>query len=284
MALNRRGRSIGLYGDTDTGKTTQTGQYMKWLYKTTGQRSRYNFIDKGSFASIEPLVDLGIVEANIYDPSTDPWIWIMDAATGVGLGDDIGCTAIDGASGCCEEIMNWITNDPRQFGQQKTQRFTVANADGRSLTVGANNEAHYGLVQNFMRSAIFKASQLTSKRIDVVMTFGLWRGEGQDGSARLGPLLAGKALTPVLPKWFTYFFPLVTVPTTVGEAPRHLLYTSEQPEFGGTGMCFANARYPLEATTPLPAVIEPASLITAIEAIEQGQREALENVRLEVGR
>lgn len=283
MPLNRRGRMMGLYGDTDTGKTTQLGQYMKWLYMTTGQRSRFNFIDKGSFASIEALVEVGIIEVNIYDPATDPWIWIDDAVNGVGLADDIGFVGIDGASGCCEELMNWITHDPRQFGQQKTQRFTVASG-ARTLTVGANNEAHYGLVQNFMRDKLFKSAQLLAKGRDVGWTFGLWRGEGQDGSARLGPLLAGKALTPVIPKWFTYFFPLVTVPTVAGEAPRHLLYTAEQPEFGGTGMCFANARYPLEASTPLPAIIEPASLVRAVELIEQGRAEALEVVKGEVGR
>jgi hypothetical protein len=108
------------------------------------------------------------------------------------------------------------------------------------------------------------------------------RGEKQDDTPVLGPMVAGKALTPAIPKWFRYTFRLVSVPTTQGQAPRHLLYLQEQPDFGGTGMSFGNARYPIDAITPLPAVIEPASIIEAMELIEKAEAEAEEVLRKEL--
>jgi hypothetical protein len=235
------------------------------------------------------------MEVNKYHPSVDPWIWVDDAVSGKGLAPDIGLVINDGATSQSEILLDWITKSPDKVGQQNTQRFTVNRGADRTLTVGANNESHYGLVQNFMRSMLWKSTELvdgvkdpvtgnlTRPPIDVLWTFGLFRGDGPDGTSRLGPLLAGKALTPVIPKWFRYVFPLVTIPTAPGQAPRHVLYLQEQADPVSGGMIFANARYPINATTTCPVTVEPASLVEALEIIAKGQQEAEDNVKLELG-
>jgi hypothetical protein len=282
------GRSIALYGETDSGKTTQIVELAKEVWRARKKRTLYRNSDLGGYDSAQPLINLGIIKLDKYDPSKhDPWIWLMEGAEGKGIDDDIGLIANDGGTSGAERILDWITKDPRQIGQQKTQRFTVSAGSepgARTLTVGANNESHYGLVQSFMRDVLWKSSWLTEKGVDVLWTFGLFKGEGVDGTLRYGPLLAGKALTPVLPKWFRYVFPLVTAPTSPGQPPRHLMYLQEQPDpLGSGGMYFANSRYPLDAVTPLPSVLEPASVVEALRLIAQGTEEAENRLKEELG-
>ncbi len=269
-----QGRTIALYGDTDSGKTTQIGQLAKDTWKRKGLKTWLNFTDQGGYESIKPMEKAGFLTVNPIKQGQDPWLYINDAVRGDYLTPEYGLVANDSAASQSERLLDWITKDPRQIGQQKTQRFTVTVGD-RSLAVGANNESHYGLVQSFMRDALWQSTYLIDKGIDVVWTFGLHRGEAADGSLRLGPLLCGKALTPILPKWFRYVWPLVTLTPAPGQTPKHALFLAEQPDpLGSGGMYFANSRYPLEAQTPLPAVLEPASVVEALRLIELGHAEA----------
>jgi hypothetical protein len=266
----KKGRSILLFSPTGAGKTTQIGELAKWWKREHGKNTLYHSIDGGGYDSIAHMEDAGFLTVNPFEEHANPWSWVADAATGKGLDDTYGLVAIDSATACAEHILDAITKDSRQIGQQKTQRFTV----GTNLTVGLNNEAHYGVVQGFMRDMLWRSSWLVNRGVDVLWTFSLFKSEDASGAPTLGPLLAGRALTNALPKWFRYTFPLVCLPTTSGQPPRHVLYLQPQPEFGGLGMIYSNSRYPLDADTPLPAMVEPASLTTAFSLIEQGQREA----------
>ena len=276
-----RGRTIALYGDTGSGKTTQIGVLAKWHFKRTqGQGTTLlRTCDRGGYRSLEPLVRLGIIRVEEMGPSDDPWTWANDTASGSRLGTGDVFLAIDSATGLGEFILDHITKESRQIGQQKTQRFQVA----KDLQVGINNESHYGLVQGFMRDMMWKSTWLTHKGVDVLWTFAMLRGEKQDDTPVLGPMVAGKALTVAIPKWFERTFRLVSIPGADGEPPRHALHLQEQPGFAGTGMSFGNARHPLDATTPLPAVIEPADLTQALELGEQGQEEAFNALKEELG-
>lgn len=269
--MSYRGRTTCLIGDTGSGKTTQAGEYAKFIKRTRKLNTKLFTSDLGGYDSIGALERAGIMDAVEYDPSEDPWVWVDEAVNGSQIDDSIGLAIYDSGTSMSEALLNAAAKSDVQIGQQRTQRFTVSKG-AKHLNVSLNNEAHYGLVQGFMLDAIWKSTRLTKRGVDVLWTFSIHRGEDQDRTPILGPKLAGKALTAAIPKWFKYTFRIASVPQDGGE-PRHILYLTEHPELAGLGHSFGNARYPL-GVTPLPATIEPASLVDAFTLIEKGQEEA----------
>jgi hypothetical protein len=276
-----RGITIELIGDSGAGKTTQAGELVKYVKKTRNKRSVIHTSDRGGYDSISSLERAGLLEIDELGPEDDAFIWIDEAVSGKKFpSDDIGLDIFDSGTSMSDALLTACHKSDFQIGQQRTQKFVVARGQ-QNLSVSINNEAHYGVVQGFMLEAIRRSTWLTHKGRDVLWTFALWRGEGQDGVPLLGPKLAGKALTPFLPKEFRYTFRISSIPKE-GEQPLHRLYLSEHPELAGLGHSFGNARYPL-GVTPLPAYIEPASLVEALRLIEQGQQEADEKLKQELG-
>jgi len=263
-----------LIGDSGSGKTTQGGELAKRVKKTRGRRTILHTCDRGGYDSISSLERAGIVLVDEMKQDDNPWIWIDDAVEGKkeALAGDIGLAIFDSGTSMSDQLLTACSHSDFQVGQQKTQKFAVTRGSGQSLTVAINNEAHYGVVQGFMLEAIRKSTWLIERGIDVLWTFALYRGESQDRTPILGPKLAGKALTPFLPKEFRYTFRISSMPQE-GQAPIHRLYLTEHPELAGLGHSFGNARYPL-GVTPLPPYIEPASLPEALDLIERGQKEA----------
>ena len=275
------GKTIALYAESGRGKTTQAGEYAKYVRKSRGLNTVLNTSDLGGYDSIAPLVRLGVVAPNQLNPTADdPWIWIDEAVSGKNCTAETGLAVFDSGTSMAEALLTACSHSDFQIGQQKTQRFSV-NRGARTLNVSINNEAHYGVVQGFLLDAIWKSTWLTRKGIDVIWTFSVHRGEEQDRTPILGPKLAGKALTAAIPKWFNYTFRLDTE-TREGDAPEHVLYTTVQPELAGLGHSFGNIRSPLGVTPP-PAVIRPASIIKAMEEIERAQREADDLTKAELG-
>lgn len=278
--------SIALYSDTGGGKTTQAGEFAKYTWRTRKLRTVLNSSDMGGFGSIKPLVNLDLVKVNQLGETDDPFIWVDDAVSGRNLDPtQIGLAVFDSGTSMSEGLLSAITKTDFQVGQQRTQKFTLTKgkgADARNLTIGINNEAHYGLVQGFMLDAIWKSTWLTGKGVDVLWTFSVHRGEEQDRTPILGPKLAGKALTAAIPKWFNYCWRLASIPVD-GEAPRHVLYTAEVPELAGLGHSFGNSRVPLDSSVVVPAVIEPASITTVLDLLDQAEKEAEERLREELG-
>lgn len=280
MAEPYIGKTIALYAESGRGKTTQAGEYAKFVRKTRGQNAVLNTSDLGGYDSIAPLVRLGIVKPNQFNPQDDAWIWIDDACSGKNCDETTGLAIFDSGTSMAEALLTACSHSDFQIGQQKTQRFSV-NRGAKSLSVSINNEAHYGVVQGFLLDAIWKSTWLTRKGIDVIWTFSVHRGEEQDRTPILGPKLAGKALTAAIPKWFNYTFRLDTE-TREGANPEHVLYTSVQSELAGLGHSFGNIRSPLGVTPP-PAIIRPASIIVAMEELERAQKEADIQIKAELG-
>lgn len=274
------GKTICLFGDSGSGKTTQGGEYAKYVRKTRGKNTTLYTSDRGGFDSISPLVRLGVVNPIELGPADDPWIWIDDAVNGVGCDENTGLAIFDSGTSQAEALLSACSHADFQIGQQKTQRFAVSRG-AKTLNVSINNEAHYGVVQGFLLDAIWKSTWLTRKGIDVLWTFSVHRGEEQDRTPILGPKLAGKALTAAIPKWFEYTWRIVSLPQE-GAEPIHRLYLAEYPELAGLGHSFGNARYPL-GVDPLPPYIEPASIPEALDMIERGQQQADVLLKQELG-
>jgi hypothetical protein len=274
------GRTIGLYGDTGAGKTTLAGELAKHIFKIQKKRAILYTCDRGGYESIGSLARLKVMDVSSLGSNDDPWIWIDTAVNGGGLTDEHGLAIFDSGTSMSEALLSAASHAPFQIGQQRTQKFTVSKG-AKNLEVAINNEAHYGVVQGFLLDAIWKSTWLTQKGVDVLWTFSVHRGEEQDRTPILGPKLAGKALTAAIPKWFQYFFRVTSIPVA-GDVPRHILHLTEAEELAGLGHSFGNSRTPL-GVTPLPATIEPASLVGAIELIEASQREADEVYARELG-
>jgi hypothetical protein len=279
MADAYRGRTIALYAESGRGKTTQAGEYAKFVRRSRGQTSVLFTSDLGGYDSVLPLVRKNVIRPVELEPEADPWIWIDNAVNGSQLREGDGCAIFDSGTSMSEALLTACKKSDFQIGQQRTQKFNVTKGT-QALNVALNNEAHYGVVQGFMLDAIWKSTWLTRKGIDVIWTFSVHRGEEQDRTPILGPKLAGKALTAAIPKWFKYTFLLDTRPVEGGH-PVHVLYTTVQPGLAGLGHSFGNARVPLGVVPP-PAVIEPASIITAIDELERAQQEADALLELEL--
>ncbi len=69
------GRTIGLYGDSGSGKTTQAGEYAKHVFKTRGKRTILNCSDRGGYDSVMQIIP------NELGPEDDAWMFINDAST-----------------------------------------------------------------------------------------------------------------------------------------------------------------------------------------------------------
>lgn len=280
------GVSIALYGDTGSGKTTQLGVHAKAKYKEEHKKTCLHAADMGGYGSILPLVTLGVIKVDNLLPSDDPWIWLNNAAEGRDHdgtmldGEEFGFHCYDSATSIGEALLTNCANAPMQIGSQKTQKFKVTSGT-QSLMVGMTNENHFGVVQGFMLNQIWKSTWLTQKGPDIVWTFSILRGEGPDQIPVLGPKLVGKALTAAIPKWFNYTFMLTSIPE-LDKAPRHVLYLQEQPnEYGAVS--FGNARYPLDAVTPLPVCVDPADIERALVAVKVGTQEVEDALREELG-
>lgn len=287
----QNGRTICLFGDSGSGKTTQAGELAKYVRKSTGKNAILYTSDLGGYRSIAPLVKLGVVTPVEFDVTSKPdeaWIYVDDAVGGKGIGDNIGLAIFDSATSMSEMLLTACHKADFQIGQQRTQKFSVSRQDskggGKSLNVSINNEAHYGVVQGFMLDKIWQSTWLTRRGIDVLWTFSVHRGEEQDRTPILGPKLAGKALTAAIPKWFQYTFRIASLPRE-GEKPLHRLYLTEAVELAGLGHSFGNARYPLDATTDLPAYLEgeDCSIAKALDLVKQGQDEAEQKLKEELG-
>lgn len=274
------GKTLAIYGDSGSGKSTQAGEYAKWVRKRRGKNSVLYSSDLGGYDSIGSLVRAGVVKPIELSPTDDPWIWIDDAVSGKGCDDSTGLAIFDSGTSQAEALLSACAHADFQVGQQKTQKFTVARG-AKSLNVAINNPAHYGVVQGFLLDAIWKSTWLTRRNIDVLWTFSVHRSEEQDRTPILGPKLAGQALTAAIPKWFQFTFRISSIPQA-DAGPVHRLYLTEHQELAGLGHSFGNARYPL-GVTPLPPYIEPASISEALDLIERGQQEADQQLKIELG-
>lgn len=280
------GRTIAIYGDTGSGKTTQIGELAKKVFKETGKRTRYYAADRGGYESIKALESVGVLDTVLYPHNADPWAWSMEVVDPEQDVSDIGLVAYDSGSSMAEMLLTdckRMAGLGQDIGGRPAPKFKITKSDGTREVLGSNVDSHYMVVQGHMTDVIWRSTWMTPNGgPDVLWSFGLHRGEREDDTSVLGPQLAGKALTGRIPRWFNYTFRLASIPE-MNAPPRHVLYLQEQSELGGMGMAFGNSRYPLSAFTALPEFIEPASLSEALTLIENGQREAEEALRNELG-
>ena len=196
------GRTITLFGDSGCGKTTQIGEYAKWIYKTTGGgRTLIASSDLGGYETIAHLLGK-VIDVNAYDPEKDdPWGWINRAVEGSDSAGQYALYAFDSGTSMAERLLSScakLSAAGEDIGGRPAPKFII-NKKGpvdKQIKIGSNVDSHYLTVQGVMRDNIWRSTWL-AKHWDVLWTFGLLRGENQQDVPVYGPQVAGKALTPL---------------------------------------------------------------------------------------
>ena len=160
--------TILLYGRTNSGKTTQLGVLAEHIFTTTGERTRLYTQDRGGYHSIQPYVELGIIDV-VEGFDTDPWIFLNQAVNGrvrnesgrwvAGEWDGFGIAAFESMRSFADAMhADLIEKAARgiDIGGGGNVRFEV-QGDGEKFTIGGSNKAHYGVVQGRVLKEILRS-------------------------------------------------------------------------------------------------------------------------------
>lgn len=292
QAAAKRGKSILLYGDSGDGKTSLIGELAEWVYKTERKKTRLYTSDRGGLETIRPYIDLGVIESEELG-TQDPWMWLNKAVRGyvkrdgkwtldAKLNEGIGLYAFEGMTSVADALMQNLAQKAAagtNIGGGGNVNFTIT-ADGESLKVGGNNMAHYGVVQTRIVEEVWESQRLPGW---LIWTAAVKRDDDPNAAGKvLGPAIAGKALTGEVPRWFVYTFRVAAIPSASGPE-RHILYLGDHQDItSGGAKGLGNTRVPLDAPK-LPATIEPASVVKAIEAIQAAYEPAVKAIKARLG-
>jgi hypothetical protein len=283
-------RTVLLYGRTNSGKTAQIGELAEYVKKTEKKNTRLYTADKGGTDTIRPYIDLGIIEP-VEMGITDPWIFLNKAVRGYvrdssgkwvpGKNDNIGLFAFESLRAIAEALMTNMAQKAAQninIGGGANISFTVTG-DGESLKISGSNMAMFGIAQNRITEEVWESQKLSAPFI--LWTSSVSKDEDTTAAGKiLGPDVIGKALTAEVPRWFNLVFRIDVLPAQAGKPERHVLYLGNHVDVGaGNAAGLGNTRLPLDAPPPPQNVIEPASIVKALQMIEGGHSVAIEKIK-----
>ncbi len=294
-----RKRTILLYGRTRAGKTTLIGELAEHVYRHTKKKTRLYTTDRGGVEPLLPYLDLGIIEVISHTDEmghdTDPFIFLDRTTKGhvrsakgwvPGVWDGIGLVAFESLTAHGDQLMAALAERAAaglNVGGEANVQMTITGEDGTALKIGGNNRAHYSVVQSVLLRAIW-ASQKLPVPIVLWTASASKEDDGLTTTKIIGPAAVGRALTAELPRTFSLTFRVDAVPGAPGKPERHLLYLGNSIDVGaGQAVGLGNTRVPLDGHATVPAVIEPASLVKALEAIDQGAAAAIASVKSRLG-
>lgn len=250
--------------------------------------------DKGGVGPIQPYIDLGIIEV-VAQGDTDPWIYwnkavrgyIRDASGKWVPGVDearIGIYAFESMTAFADDLMNSMAKKAANnvnIGGGANISFTV-EGDGESLKVSGSNMAHYGVGQSRITEEVWQSQKLPADYI--VWTASASKDDDREAAGKvLGPAVCGKALTSEVPRWFNLTFRIDALPSQGGKPERHILYLGNHLDVGaGNAVGLGNTRTPIDSP-PIPATIEPASIVKALQLIDGGYSASVDAIKKRLG-
>lgn len=227
-------RSIMIYGDSKSTKTTQAYFLAKWINQLTGKSVR---MIGANASDSSPFEDSGMLEKGIVDffdisnrqlaladlRRLADGYWPRDVAgkekgnkeyfktddqckTTDKQWEKIGAYIVEGTTGIASLLLNHIRNQDEGVGFKHSFRY---EEDG--YTIGGLQEGHYGLVQQEMYKMIVQG--FACLPIKYLIFTGLV-AKGEDKRTRetvYGPKAAGQATTFEIPSWFMDCWHLDTV-------------------------------------------------------------------------
>lgn len=213
-------KSVLIYGETQSGKTSLLGALARAYHSRTGKKTRLILCDEGGPSAIQPEINDGIIEVVDMMGDSQPQSNLMWLAKGHFIGDSgsidqkkqnlegIGIVALDSISSAADLVINQLVQSGTKISQD-----VVALREEQGLKFGNPSQSHYGAVQRYMLQLI---SALNGLPVDHVFYTAL-ESKGQDstdGSITLGPLVSGKALTSQVPSRMNRILHLEIVPTS----------------------------------------------------------------------
>ncbi len=279
--------SILLYGDSGDGKTALIGEYAESEYiRTKGGITRLYAADPGGYVTIQPYVNLGIVDVIDLRGMPYPWEWADKIAKGMVPNDKgrwvvdaarnkkVICWAFEGATAIGETLLQDASAKAKagvQIGGQAAPRFQeraqVGDDPGHAVT--GNSPAHYGQVQSQLVSSMTESFYLPGT---VIWTATARRaGDGDNPTATvLGPQFAGAKLTSEGPRMFVYTMRVTAEPgnALLKTASKHRLLLEDHTDASSPGAKgLGNSRLPIGAERPTVLSIEPASIVGALKML-----------------
>jgi hypothetical protein len=205
-------KSMLIYGETQSGKTSLLGAIARAHHKRTGKITRLILLDEGGTSAIEPEVHDGIIQ--VLDMVGDEQVqsnllWLAKGCwpgecwpkggklpkdttneEGIPLGlDKVGIIAIDSITAVAKSLMqNFLDTGENVASKREEQGITISRA-----SQGNYGDVHKGVLQLI--------SRFYSLPVDKVIYTALEsKGEDTvDKSIVLGPMTEGKAITGVVP-------------------------------------------------------------------------------------
>jgi hypothetical protein len=288
--MANRKRTILLYGRTRSGKTTLIGELAEFVKKSGLGITRLYTIDRGGTWSIQPYIELGVVEV-VAQEDTDPWTFLHHAVRGHvrddkrkwvnGDNGKVGLFAFESMTAWADALMESLAEKAANglnVGGTANVNFTVGEQSDVILKVGGNNQSHYNVVQTRITGEVWKSQNLVAPYI--LWTASVAKDDDQVNVGKvLGPAVTGKALTAEVPRWFDLTFRVDAVPAPVGGKEKHIIYLGNSTDTqAGNAVTLGNTRTCKDAPE-LPTMIEPASLVQAIQKIDGGYNQALNAVK-----
>lgn len=287
------GTKILLYGRTNAGKTALIGEQAEDVFVKTGLPTQLWTADKGGIKTIQPYIDLGLIRVEAIG-DCDPFIFLNKACAGY-IRDankkwvkadlsKIGMVAFESFRSFADGMM--VTMEQKlaggvNIGGSANISFQ-ASSDGETLKISAGNQSIYGVAQNQIRNEVWNSHKLDVPYL--IWTSAVSKDEDIQAAGKvLGPDVIGKAMTTVTPYWFDYTFRVDTIAASQGKPERHILYLGTHADMNAGGAAgLGNIRLPLDGSMK-ETVIEPASIVKALAAIEAGSKSATDKIRQRLG-
>lgn len=218
--------TMAVYGPTGSRKTSQIGEFAKYIYEKTGKKTRLISMDGGGWGPIQDKINAGIIDAWRMVEETNPKVALIKASRGGwpeklvnGLRNgsplieiprgqaskhlkDVGAYAIEGWTSISAAIMRDMVTKGQKSSEDIVSKFTE-QLDGSaqsSETFGAPSRSHYGFAQNFTLDYIRNFGALPLERVLYTALEG--RGEDKiDKTTKYGPQVAGNAMTASIPAY-----------------------------------------------------------------------------------
>lgn len=212
-----------IYGPTGSRKTSQIGEFAKYVYEKTGKITRLVSTDGGGWAPIQDLINAGIIDAwrLVDEPqllgaltaaSRGAWpkglkngirpvgpVYVPSPEKRVEALAGVGAYAVEGWFSIASAVMRFLVSRGQKINEDVVSKFTETTEFGE-FSYGAPSRGHFGFVQSYILDLIRNFSSLP---VDRVLYTSL-EGKGEDKLTKglqYGPAVAGQAITAAIPQY-----------------------------------------------------------------------------------